>query len=103
MHGNTNSFSLSLFIPFDHPSLEGHFPGNPIVPGVVILDQMIRLWQKHTGKKVLTINHAKFVQILRADIACSIHYLEKETKKVTFLIQDRAQNIISKGQFYYDS
>lgn len=35
-------------IPATHPCLEGHFPGHPIVPGVVLLDMILRAvrdWQ----------------------------------------------------------
>lgn len=32
---------MQFIIPADHPSLPGHFPGQPIVPGVVILDRVI--------------------------------------------------------------
>lgn len=33
--------NLSVTIAHDHPSLPGHFPGRPIVPGVVLIDEVI--------------------------------------------------------------
>ncbi len=33
--------TASFRIPADHPALAGHFPGNPIVPGTLILEQVI--------------------------------------------------------------
>ena len=34
----TSSASQQVVVPADHPSLAGHFPGKPIVPGVLILE-----------------------------------------------------------------
>ena len=34
------TFETCRVIPADHPSLAGHFPGAPIVPGVVVLDEV---------------------------------------------------------------
>lgn len=33
---------LSLPIPREHPSYAGHFPGQPIVPGVLLLDLVLQ-------------------------------------------------------------
>lgn len=34
---------MRFAIGADHPSLPGHFPGRPIVPGVVLLDEVAAL------------------------------------------------------------
>ena len=43
------TFELRRSITADHPSLPGHFPDAPLVPGVLILDEVLaalRDWQK---------------------------------------------------------
>ena len=35
------TFEVLRLIHADHPSLPGHFPGAPLVPGVVILDEVV--------------------------------------------------------------
>src|SRR3989440_9097147 len=35
------TFETSRVIPPDHPCLAGHFPDAPIVPGVVVLDEVV--------------------------------------------------------------
>ncbi|WP_126286433.1 AMP-binding protein [Burkholderia stagnalis] len=37
----TDAGAATFTIPADHPALPGHFPGHPIVPGVVLLDHAI--------------------------------------------------------------
>ena len=55
-------------IPNSHPSISGHFPGNPIVPAVVILNEVIAIcneWQPQL--RITGINNAKFVSPLRPE------------------------------------
>jgi 3-hydroxymyristoyl/3-hydroxydecanoyl-(acyl carrier protein) dehydratase len=40
---------MQFIIPADHPSLPGHFPGRPIVPGVVLLDRVIEAVESSSG------------------------------------------------------
>ena len=43
----------TLFIAPDHPAFAGHFPGTPIVPGVVLLDAVIHA-ALQTGRRMAT-------------------------------------------------
>jgi len=61
------SVVTTLTIAAEHPALAGHFPGSPIVPGVVLLDEMVRALE---GEGALAagrwrIGAAKFVRPVR--------------------------------------
>ena len=45
----------TLTIPTDHPALPGHFPGQPIVPGVVVLDEVIETLKHRYGGELLVM------------------------------------------------
>lgn len=52
--------TLELHIATDHPAFAGHFPGRPIVPGVVLLDQA-QLLVEAIGLQVCGLAMAKFL------------------------------------------
>ena len=56
-----------LRVAADHPAIPGHFPGNPLVPGVLLLDAVVDAAEQWlTGRlQVLVLRHVKFVAPLR--------------------------------------
>jgi len=53
---------LRLTIPPDHPSLPGHFPGRPIVPGVVVLDcALAALMRDRPAARLAGFDDVKFI------------------------------------------
>lgn len=56
---------MHFTIPADHPALPGHFPGQPIVPGVVLLDRVIEAIEAgHGPLPPLRLPQVKFLQPL---------------------------------------
>lgn len=56
---------MQFSIPSDHPSLPGHFPGRPIVPGVVVLEQVLgAIESSHGALGALRLPQVKFIQPL---------------------------------------
>jgi hypothetical protein len=47
-----------------HPALAGHFPGSPVLPGVVLLDEMVRVLEQAQGGGAMhwTVGAAKFLK-----------------------------------------
>ena len=47
-----------------HPALAGHFPGSPVLPGVVLLDETVRVLEQAQGSAAMrwTVGAAKFLK-----------------------------------------
>jgi len=43
--------AVALPIAANHPAFDGHFPGAPVLPGVVLLDEAIRALELAEGGK----------------------------------------------------
>ena len=68
----------SFMISAAHPSLDGHFPGHPIVPGVVILDHVVNgLISQLRGVSLDGIHQVKFFRPLFSDVAVTVTYQPK--------------------------
>jgi 3-hydroxyacyl-[acyl-carrier-protein] dehydratase len=52
-------------ISADHATAAGHFPGNPIVPGAVILDEVVAAIAAGRPIEAFEIVSAKFLDIVR--------------------------------------
>lgn len=57
------SHETTRTVPVDHPAFAGHFPGRPILPGVVLLAWAIEALAGATGEPVETceVGTAKFL------------------------------------------
>jgi 3-hydroxymyristoyl/3-hydroxydecanoyl-(acyl carrier protein) dehydratase len=62
------SFEVLRTIGADHPSLPGHFPDAPIVPGVVILDEILgALAEWRDDYRVSVVRVVKFLAPLKPE------------------------------------
>jgi 3-hydroxymyristoyl/3-hydroxydecanoyl-(acyl carrier protein) dehydratase len=67
---------IALPIVVDHPAFAGHFPGTPIVPGVVLLDAALHAIAAATGGALrgCQLNSVKFLHPVTPGVAVSLVY-----------------------------
>jgi 3-hydroxyacyl-[acyl-carrier-protein] dehydratase len=89
----------TFVVAADHPALPGHFPGTPVVPGVVVLDHVLQASERWQGRALSArgLKQVKFHSPLlpeqRADVS-----LEIEGATLTFRVT-RDDQPVAQGTF----
>jgi len=75
------TFEAIRIIRANHPTLPGHFPGAPLVPGVVILDEVLAaLIEWRQDSQLTGIRLVKFLAPLRPEQAFTISFSAKNER-----------------------
>lgn len=90
----TTTFAVPLRIGADHPALPGHFPGNPVVPGVVLLQRVAAALREWRGEPMARFE-VKFLSPLLPGQDAAIE-LRDDDPRVRFAIR-RGDDVLAKG------
>ncbi|MEP6938693.1 MAG: hydroxymyristoyl-ACP dehydratase [Rudaea sp.] len=90
------SYHSSFIVAEDHPALQGHFPGRPVVPGVVMLDEVAAALTRWRFARVVGLPQVKFLSPLLPGQRADLH-LEDGINGVRFKVL-HAGVLIATGQ-----
>ncbi len=89
----------TLSVPATHPALPGHFPGRPIVPGVMILDLLLEEWRaREPGSPLGGVRKVKFLNMLGPGEPFLVDWGEMRNGKLSFTARS-GDKPLATGQF----
>lgn len=76
---------VELRVVASHPCLQGHFPGNPVVPGVVILDLVAEhILARYSDGRIGGFPQVKFLSPLFPETRFQLTWTERPDKQIDF-------------------
>jgi 3-hydroxymyristoyl/3-hydroxydecanoyl-(acyl carrier protein) dehydratase len=83
----------AIHIPVDHPAFAGHFPGTPIVPGVVLLDEALHVIATALDVALdhCTLTAVKFTSIVRPGQPLALRFESLPSGRVHFELESAGQ------------
>ncbi len=91
-------------IATNHASLKGHFPGNPVVPGVILLDEVVCAAHVHIGVplRITGVPSVKFHAPLAPGAEFDVVFSDKGKARLGFEVHCSAQKI-AEGVLTYET
>ena len=88
---------ITLTIPADHPAFAGHFPGNPIVPGVVLLDAALSAVaaQLGLGRAGCRVASCKFVGVVRPGDLLELEFERSDAGRISLALRSGDRPVAS--------
>jgi len=80
--------AFDVVVGADHPALPGHFPGRPIVPGVLLLDRVLAGIGELLQRPVRTLQQVKFAAALLPDETAQVD-VDARAERVEFSVHVR--------------
>jgi 3-hydroxyacyl-[acyl-carrier-protein] dehydratase len=89
--------TIPLQIAADHPAYAGHFPGQPVLPGVVLLDHAQLVIEQAAGVQLAGLAQAKFHRPVAPGDSLQLAW-RLDTASVAFVIS-RGDEKVADGKF----
>ncbi|HUQ28985.1 MAG TPA: hypothetical protein VM051_10345 [Usitatibacter sp.] len=84
-----------LTIAPDHPAYAGHFPGHPLLPGVVLLAEALAAIEAAAPAQAWVVENAKFLLPVEPGTALTLSHDALESGAVRFEIRSDAGVVAS--------
>jgi len=94
IENENDSFILNWKVPLDLPYFTGHFPSNPILPAVAILDisiEIVKMISNDPSLEIKTIKMGKFYEIIAPNRNIQIQIANKSPGEWILAWLDEAQ------------
>jgi 3-hydroxymyristoyl/3-hydroxydecanoyl-(acyl carrier protein) dehydratase len=90
---------LTLSLAANHPTAAGHFPGNPIIPGALLLAEVLRCIEQAEGARFVSCNvkAAKFLAPARPGDTVEIEYARSALGTLEFQCAVGGAKVLSGG------
>lgn len=89
--------SKDITIAADHPAYDGHFPNFPVLPGAVLLDEVLSAIADERGGKlnVWQIASAKFLGTVRPGDALRVEFDAQAAGAISFSVLAAGRKVVS--------